>query len=505
MSDSREDAALPSQALETAFQKLRAAYALLEAENRKLQAENHTLQTQHETLQTQHEKLQTQHEKLQTQHEKLQAQLAELRQSLARSERAGKRQAAPFSKNQPKKVRKKRGRKSGAQHGTHGHRPSPDPAAIDETYDVPLPEQCPHCGGHEFHDLDSKVQFQEELPRQPLRRQFTMHSGTCCTCGQRIHSRHPLQTSTASGVCASQLGPDAQAAIVYLNKHAGMSYGKISDALDKLHGIKISRGGCAQIVLRAADRLEPALIEIQEKLRVSQYLTPDETGWRLGGRTVWLHCWVGDDGATCYAIDPKRSANALQRVIGIHWSGNMTHDGASTYDRFEEACHQQCVDHGIRRARGLVDKHPNNAAFPLRVIQIFTDALALRDRYLAGEVNEATLYRWHEEYVVQLLAVSMKRYRTPEYITFANHLYDHGEQWLLFLIDPAIPATNHRAEQGLKTPIVNRKTFGGNQDPAGARAQATHSSVLHTCKNRTLDFVSFVSEALCGWVASLFI
>jgi transposase len=477
MSASCDSATLPLTELEAEVQKLREAYALLQAQHQKLQAE---------------------HQKLQADHQKLQ-------QSLLRAERAGKRQAAPFSKNKPKKQRKKPGRKAGEQHGLHGHRPAPDPADIDETIDVPLPCQCPHCGGQEFKDLDTAVQFQEDLPQKPIRRQFTIHRGTCTSCGQRVQSRHALQTSDAIGVCASQLGPVAQAAIVYLNKHAGMSYRKISDALDKLHGLSITRGGCAQVVLRVADKLEPALIEIQEKLKDSEHITPDETGWRLGGRPVWLHAWVGDDGATCYAIDPKRSADALQRVIDITWSGTMTHDGYSSYDRFEEACHQQCVDHALRRARGLVEKHPQNAAFPLAVIALFTAALELRDRHLAGLVDAVTLHHGHEEYVSQLLALATKRYRTPEYATFANHLYNHGEQWLLFLLDPTIPATNHRAEQALKTPIVNRKVFGGNQEPSGARAQETTSSVLQTCKNRLINFVSFVSQAVCGCVGSLFV
>jgi transposase len=51
-----------------------------------------------------------------------------------------------------------------------------------------------------------------------------------------------LQTSDATGAAQSQLGPDAQAAIVYLNKRAGMSHGKIADAFDKFFGISISRG-----------------------------------------------------------------------------------------------------------------------------------------------------------------------------------------------------------------------------------------------------------------------
>lgn len=476
MSETRHDSDRKLTQLEAELRALRAAFALLQAENHKLQA----------------------------QVEKLQAENAQLRLTLGHAERAAKRQAAPFSKNQPKKQRKKPGRKAGDQHGQHGHRPTPDASAIDETHQAPLPTACPHCGGQQFTDVDSTVQYQQELPRQPRTIQIVCQRGTCCTCGRRVQGRHPLQTSTASGACASQLGADAQAAVVYLNKHAGLSYGKISDAFAKLHGITISRGGCAHIVRRAGDRLEPALVEIHEKLRVSEHITPDETGWRLGGQPVWLHAEVGDGGATAYIIDPHRGADPLIRLIGIDWSGTMTHDGYSAYDRFAEACHQQCVDHALRRARGLVDKYPHNADFPLRIIAIFTAALAARDRHLAGLMDAATLYHWHEEYTAQLLEATAKPFRTDDYRTFAQHLRKHGEQWFMFLINADIPATNHRAEQALKTPIVNRKVFGGNQTPAGARAQETTSSVLQTCKNRAIDFVAYVSDALCGCAASLF-
>lgn len=441
---------------------------------------------------------------LQAQVDKLQTENSQLRSQLTLAEQAAKRQAAPFSRNRPKQQRKKPGRKSGDQHGTHGHRPTPDPDALDETHQAPLPSACPHCGGGDFTDCDHIEQFQDELPRQPLRRRFIIHRGTCRACGRRVQGRHPLQTSNATGACASQLGPDAQAAIVYLNKQAGLSYQKISAVFAQLHGLPISRGGCAQVVGRAGVRLEPALLEIHDHLRNAQQLTPDETGWRVGGHPVWLHAWVGDDGATAYTIDPRRSADPLLGLIGSDWSGTLTHDGYGTYDRFTEATHQQCVDHALRRARALVDKYPDNATFPLQVIDIFQGALALRDQYRAGAVDSDRLYRGHEAYTVALLEVAGQPYPTEAYRTFAQHLYNHGEQWFLFLIDATIPATNHRAEQALKTPIVNRKVFGGNQTPAGAHSQEVTSSVLHTCKNGMIEFIHFVSDALCGRVASLF-
>ena len=68
----------------------------------------------------------------------------------------------------------------------------------------------------------------------------------------------------------------------------------------------------------------------------------------------------------------------------------------------------------------------------------------------------------------------------------------------MFLLDPTIPATNHRAEQALKTPIVNRKVWGGNRTHAGGHAQAVICSVLETCKNKAIDAFAFLSNAFRG-------
>jgi transposase len=53
--------------------------------------------------------------------------------------------------------------------------------------------------------------------------------------------------------------------------------------------------------------IEPEYQAILEELLRSERIAADETGWRSGGNPVWLHAWVGDR-ATCYVIDPCRSA-----------------------------------------------------------------------------------------------------------------------------------------------------------------------------------------------------
>jgi transposase len=76
----------------------------------------------------------------------LRAENQRLRQLLEEAQRAGKRQAAPFSKGQQKRKPKKPGRKPGDDYGTKAHRPPPPPEHIDEVHQAPLPDTCPDCG-----------------------------------------------------------------------------------------------------------------------------------------------------------------------------------------------------------------------------------------------------------------------------------------------------------------------------------------------------------------------
>jgi len=410
--------------------------------------------------------------------------VAELEKRLDDKERAAKRQAAPFSKGPPKAQPKKPGRKAGNKHGQHGHRPPPPQDAIEETLEATLPEACPDCGGAIQEDDNIDEQFQTDIPTQPVRRRFRIHKGCCKKCGRRVRGRHPLQTSDATGAAASQIGPNAQASIVYLNKRCGLSYGKIADHLKEANGIDIKPSTATRIVLRAADKLEPVYEEIQESTKTAEVITPDETGWRNGGRLVWLHAWVTDQ-STCYVIDPHRSANALEKVIGLDYSGTLIHDGASTYDRFSQALHQQCVAHALRRAHKLATNLTGrDKLFPRQVIDLMQGALEIRDAYHQGELDRADLEIAFEMCCADLYRLTAGPRSNQLNDTFANHLHNHGPEWFLFLLEPGQPATNYLAEQALRLPISNRKIFGGNRTDAGCKAQVITCSTIQTCRQQ---------------------
>ena len=420
--------------------------------------------------------------------EALEAEVARLKTELEASQRQRKRQAAPFSKGAPKSNPRPPGRKPGSKYGKKGHRANPRPEEIDEHYDAPLPDQCPHCHGTSIEETKVENQFQVELPIHPIWRQFDIHIGKCNECGARLQGRHPLQTSDALGAAASQLGAQAQAVIAWLNKRLGLSYGKIVELFGKVFGIPLTRGGSVQVALRMGRKCKNKYDEILESIRQSPWLVSDETGWKVGGRSAWLHVLVGDQG-TGYLIARRRSAQVQADKIGNEYAGTMIHDGYSSYNRrFPNATHQQCLQHLMQRvlkmletARGVARK------FPQQILDLCKRALALRDQYRLGQVSRDDLAENYIDLLCRLHAQTRHARPNKDNQTLSKHIRSHLREWFWFLLDPELDATNYRAEQALRFGVTNRKVWGGNRTPAGSEAQAMIMSVIETARRQGKD------------------
>jgi transposase len=425
----------------------------------------------------------------------LEARVVALQQQLDDSRRAGKRQAAPFAKGPPQPEPKKPGRKPGDAYGTKAHRPPPQ--HIDETHEASLPDRCPDCGGP-IAETHVAQQYQVEIPRQPITRQFNVHIGQCRQCHHRIQGRHPLQTSDALGAAASQLGPDAQAAVVELNKQGGLSHGKVQRVFDQLFGIDLTPGGSAHVILRTARRCEPLYTRICASVADSDWVVPDETGWHVGGLPAWLHTLVGEQ-ATAYMIDPTRSGAVAERLLGRDWAGILIHDGWSPYDNFPQAWHQQCNGHLLRRCHEMLATATGGAVlFPRRVQELLQTGLALRDRYRDGAVSDHGLAVACGRLENQLAELVIPTKSNAANETFACHLYNHLDQIFTFLHYPGLDATNWRAEQAMRFAVILRKVWGGNRTWAGAHAQAVLMSVWRTCWQQGRNAIDLLSRVLRG-------
>jgi transposase len=423
---------------------------------------------------------------------RLERENARLKDELEAARRAGARQAAPFSKGTPKRRPRRPGRKAGARYGRRGRRPIPP--VVHETHDVPLPASCPTCG-EAVTETEVAAQYQEDLPPvQPVVRRFDIHVGLCDR-GHRVQGRHPLQLSDALGAAAVQLGPHAIALAVQLNKQFGVSFGKIATLLRTRFGLQVTASAIVRALHRVAAKGQPTYDALCETVRTSAVVVPDETGWKVRGVLHWL--WVFATAlTTVYRICPGRGFDEAASVLGADFAGRLSRDGWAPYRRFIHALHQSCVGHLLRRCRLLQRDHPR-ARFPARIARILHKALAVRDRQAAGTISSHGVDVARGHLLNQVLDALEDVGTIPEVQRFARHLLTELPALLSFLVDPALDATNWRAEQALRPAIVTRKMCGGgNRSPQGADTQQVLVSILRTAQQRNLDVDTVITTLL---------
>src|SRR5437879_4837106 len=214
------------------------------------------LENENEKLRRENEKLRHEKELVEKEKEKLRQERDRLKDELDLARRAAKRQAAPFSKGEPKTDPRRPGRKPGVRYGRKGHRPIPP--IVDEEIKVPLPERSPCCGGA-IESRHVEDQYQTEIVRQTRVTCFHIQVGNCAKCGKRIPGRDSRQTSDALGAAASQVGPEALSLATILNKELGIPLGKTTAVLDQAFGLTLTPGGLSQALARMGKKCEPDL------------------------------------------------------------------------------------------------------------------------------------------------------------------------------------------------------------------------------------------------------
>jgi transposase len=300
------------------------------------------------------------------------------------------------------------------------------------------------------------------------------------------------------GAARVQLGSELQAGIVDFNKVAGLSYGKIQRALQSLFGITIARSTACRVVLRAGTRLKPVYEEIKSLVAKADQVGPDETGWRVGGEKAWLHT-LATQAVVLYTVAASRGGEVAEAVLGLEYSGRLIHDGWAPYDRFEQADHQQCLNHLLGRCKELLETATRGAVrFPRQVQGLLEKGLETRDRYMAGQMSDHGLAVACGRLEAGLAAVLCWPKSNPDNERLAAFLRIHEEQVFTFVRIPGTDATNWRAEQAIRVAVVNRKVWGGNRTARGAQAQSVLMSVAQTCIRRGGDAIRFVSRWLRG-------
>lgn len=459
-----------------------------------LREENEQLRRRQKELEQERERLRQEQERLQQERERLRQENEKLKRQLQEAQRANKRQAAPFSRGKRKKNPKKPGRKPGADYGQRHGKVVPN--HVDEVIPVPPPAHC-DCGGDvEVERIES--QFQQEIVRKTLWRRFDIGIGRCKRCKKRVQGRDPRQTSDALGAAAVQLGPEALALAVQMNKGLAMPHADVAAVLQDAFHLQVNRSTICRAVDRVARRGEATWQALRDAARRCLLNGMDETGWNVAAQLLWLWVVVSEQVTFCDIL-PGRGFEQAASLLGPDYEGTLIHDGWRVYYKFLRAGHQTCIQHLLRRCKNLIEvASPAARRFPLAVHAIFEQALALRDRYRNKHISLHGLLTAAGRLEVKLDRWLTRSYKDPENRRLAKHLLHERPYIFTFLYCPGLDATNNRSERAIRALIGARKNWGGNRTERGARAQAVVTSILQTAKRQGKRPFDVLVELLCS-------
>ncbi len=436
------------------------------------------------------EELRAEIKRLKKRIESLERENRQLREELDKAQQEMARQAAPFRREERKKIPPDKHKPSGRKPGHPGsYRKEPD--HIDQTIELPL-SCCPHCSGP-LTGITRMEQIIEEIPpvRPHVVKIITYH-GLCAVCGP-VETSHRLQTSFGQGAAKVQLGPRALALSACLNKVHGLTMRKTCRVLQDLCGLHLTAGGLSQALFRIAGRVKAVYEGLVETIRGSPAVFADETSWWVGGPGYWL--WVFTTAEqTVYRVDRSRGSQVVRDILGDDFGGMLVSDCLSSYDPAEYAKHK-CIAHHLRaisKAMKLVGT--TDPGYLLEWKRFFHGVIALYHlREVIGLDNFTAKRRVMEYWCDTLLS---KPVGQSGEVSVRNRLLKQRPHLLGCLYEPAAEPTNNRAERALRPAVIARKISCGNKTEHGRDCWQILSSIGATCQQQAIDFVQYLSSHL---------
>jgi transposase len=209
-------------------------------------------------------------------------------------------------------LREKSGKKAGGQQGRKGETlaQTATPDRVVEHY----PEQCSNCGrvwdGAAGLGYRKRQVFDAPEPPPLFVTEHRAHICGCTKCGAQTQAAFPADVTAPV-----QYGARITALAIYLRTCQFIPEDRLAMLLKDLSGVEISAATIAAMETRTAENLAPGAEAIAQKVKEAPVKHMDESGYRIGGRTQWLHV-AATVLLTFYRTSAKRGA-LLTDVIGV--------------------------------------------------------------------------------------------------------------------------------------------------------------------------------------------
>ena len=402
--------------------------------------------------------------------------------------------------NRTRSLRARLGNKPGGQKGHPGEtlRQSATPDEIVGHY----PASCSGCGAALTPAMSRSHAARQvfDLPEpQPLRiTEHCVHACTCTACGTRTRAAFPADVNAPV-----QYGRRIAAFAVYLLHAQFLPEDRLASLMADLFGVRLTAATLARMSRSCALSLHGFGEAVRDLVAGARVKHMDETGFRIGGKTQWLHV-ASNAWLTCYRVSAKRGS--LMAAV----SGIVVHDHWKPYYTMPEVQHALCNAHHLRELQALVEIekeewsekmqrllrracHVPNLARE-RGMDVKPQTIARIERCYRRILSEG--FAFHLAQPTHGRADGAKRGRVARRTghNLLIRLRDRSKDTLRFLHDLTVPFTNNQAERDIRMMKVRQKISGGFRSRDSAADFALIRSFLSTARKQGWKLIEVLTQ-----------
>jgi transposase len=431
----------------------------------------------------------------------MQARIAELERQLGlNSSNSGKPPSSDGLKKpmRTRSLREPSGKKRGGQKGHPGEtlRQVKTPDVVVDHY----PEICAGCGAALTAAMATshaaRQVFDLPEPRPPMVTEHRAHVCSCAQCGT------PSSAAFPEGVAAPvQYGPRIGAMVIYLLHGHFLPEDRLAEVMRDLFGVSLVPATIARMSRCCAERLQSFIDAVRVEVCRAKVKHLDETGFRLGGKTQWLHI-ASTALLTFYRVCAKRGS-ILAGVVGI-----AVHDHWKPYYTMGGVLHALCNAHHLRELKALIEIDQEDWARKMQILL----RRACHATNLAREKSRplkprlvVRIERRYDAIVAEGLAFHLalpplrraqRRGWKPQRVghNLLGRLEQRKGDVLRFLHDPNVPFTNNQAEGDARMMKLRQKISGGFRAQASADDFTVIRSVLSTARKQGWDILTTLMQ-----------
>jgi transposase len=444
--------------------------------------------------------LRAENERLRAENAALTARLAELERRLGLNSRNSGKPPSSDGLNKPPRVRSLReptGKPTGGQRGHLGKtlRRTETPDTTINHY----PAACAACGEALSEamatDHIARQVFDLPEPKPLLVTEHRAHGCRCGACGVQTRAAFP------DGVSAPvQYGPRIGAIVLYLLHYQLLPEKRLARLMADLFGVTLVAATIARISRECATRYTGFVDVVRHLVAAAAVKHLDETGFRIGGKTQWLHI-ASTLRLTVYRVSPRRGslpANVTGIVVHDHWKPYYTMTGV---------LHALCNAHHLRELKALVaiEKedwaqrmqrllrracHASNLARE-KGVPLKPGLIALFERCYDTILADGLAFHDAQPPLARAVNTGKRRGRPPRRVghNLLLRLSVRKADVLRFLADPRVPFSTNLAERDGRMMKLRQKISGGFRSMEGAMEFAVIRSLLSTARKQGWDIL----------------